>query len=199
MPPRVVTADIEAMLGVPVLAAVPVGYNPETTVPPPLSGGIFLDVLLVLPAGTTNAGGLNTHLYEATNDAPGRVKQTNNGAMHEIWGWAHRQRQLDPDDPDDAAEIAQQRVASVIFDLGDALQWRMTNARPISRGDGRIVVEALVESPGNSGNRPLQYIYDTLDAHPPGLRAVIERSPWVRRETEADPAPGWNERKPDTP
>jgi hypothetical protein len=199
MPPRVVTADLESMLGIPILAVVAVPYDPEQTVPPPFSGGAFLDVLCMLPAGTQDAGAIDPHAYEAVNNAPGRLKKANAGPLHEIWGWPHRLDELDPNNEDDALVIARPRIQSILYDLGDKLNWRLTNARPISRGDGRVVVETLVDSPGNSANRPLQYIYDTLDAHPPGLRAVIERSPWVRRETERDPPPGWNERKPDVP
>jgi len=196
MPPRVVTADVEALLGVPVFAVVPVSYNPEATVPPPLKGGWFLDILCLLPPGTQDASGLSTHVYESINSAPGRLKQLNDGPMHQIWGWPKRLDELDPNNEDDALIIAQPRLQCLIYDLGNTLGWRLTNARPIPRGDGRIVVEALVDSPGNSGNRPQRHIYDTLDAHPPGLREVVERSPWARRETEQDEPPGWAKRKP---
>lgn len=195
MPPRVVTADVEALLGVPVLAVVPVPYNPEASTPPRFRGGAFLDILCLLPAGTQDASGLNTHVYEAVNDAPGRLKHLNDGPLHEIWGWPKRLDELDPNNDDDALVIAQPRVQCLLYDLGDTLGWRLTNARPIPRGNGRVVVEALVDSPGNSANRPQNHIYETLDAHPPELRAVVERSPWARRKTERDEPPGWSQRK----
>jgi len=197
MPPRVVTADIEGLLGVPVLAVVAVPYRDDAPIPAPLQGGRFLDVLVQLPPGVIDASALNTHAFEALHDAPGRLKRTEEGApLHEIWGWPHRAHALNPADEEDAAVIATTRVQPIVYDLGDRLAWRLENARPIQRGDGRIVIEALVNSPGNSANRPVDRIYDSLDAHPPELRAIVERSPWVRRETESDPPPGWGDRKP---
>lgn len=196
MPPRVVTADIETLLGVPVLAVVCVPYQEGLVIPPPLQGGCFLDLIAVLPPGTASGASLNTHVHEALNDSPARLKRSDGGPLHQIWGWPHRVFPLNPADPDDAAVIAAERIQTLRYDLGDKLGWRIENARSISRGDGRVVAEILVDSPGSSANRPADHIYDTLDAHPPGLRAVIEQGPWVRRESEADPPPGWNERKP---
>lgn len=196
MPPRVVTADIEAMLGVQILAVVPVPYRYDLPVPAPLQGGKFVDILAIIPPGIQDASELNTHVYEAMQSAPARLKQLNDGAMHEIWGWPKRNVPLNPAIPEDAEVIAGSRVQCLLYDIGDKLGWRVDDARPISRGDGRVVAELLVNSPGASANRPADHIFDTLDSHPPELRAVVERSPWARRETEADQPPGWGQTKP---
>lgn len=196
MPPRVVTVDIEAMLGIEILAVVPVPYREDLPIPAPLQGGKFVDILAIIPPGIQDASELNTHVYEAMQSAPARLKRLNDGAMHEIWGWPKRNVPLNPATPEDAEVIAGSRVQCLLYDLGDKLGWRVDDARPLPRGDGRVVAELLVDSPGASANRPADHIFDTLDSHPSELRAVVERSPWVRRETAADTPPGWNERKP---
>lgn len=196
MPPRVVTSDLESMLGVEVLSVVGVPYRDAPGLPMGLSGGIHLDILVRLPAGTVDGGDLHPHAFEALSSAPGQLKRDDGGPLHEIWGWPRRVAPLDPDVDEDATTIASERLATLSVDLGRALGARVERARPIARGDGRVVPEVLVDSPGNSANRPSDHIYDTLDAHPSELRAVVERSPWARRETEQDEPPGWEQRKP---
>ena len=199
MPDRVVTADLEGLLGVPVIAAVGVPYREGASLPGPLQGGIFLDLIVALPAGVRDASELNGHIFEATSSAPGPLKQLNAGPLHQIWGWSKRIGELDPSNPDDALIINSSRFAPVMYDIGGRLNRKITRSRPLSLGNGRVSAEVLYDSPGNSGNRPIDGLYDTLDAHPPGLRAALERSPWARRETEADDPPGWTQRKPGVP
>jgi hypothetical protein len=199
MPPRVVTIDIESLLGVVAYEVNSVPYNEGAVIPAYIQGGMFLNMIVYMPPGVADPSSLDANSYGNLSDAPQRVKRQDGGPVNEIWGWKHREVALDPNNEDDAVVIEAGRFEPIIYDLGNRLRWRLDAARPNKIAGGRIVMEALVNSPGQSANRPAEHVYDTLDAHPPGLRAVIERSPWARRETEADPAPGWNERKPDTP
>lgn len=192
MPDRVVTADLEALLGVPVLACVAVPYR-DQGVPAKLRGGSFLDILAVLPAGTANAASLHPFVYEATGGMPQRLRNEAGGAQHEIWGWTKRTDPLSPDD--DASVIAGVRVAPLSFDLGAHLNAKVLRARAMPVLGSKRAYELLVEDSVDPLNNPGEHIYDTLDAHPANLREIAESSGYVRRESASDAAPTWEQRK----
>lgn len=195
MPERVVTFDIEAMLGVPVIACVAVQYN-NIGVPGPLRGGSFLSIVAVLPAGTANAASLHPFVYEAIGNAPARLRNDDGGHRHNVWGWMPRQNALDPGKPDEAQQINAQRGAALYFDLGRHINARVLRARTLPVLGTKRAYELLVDDATDPLDIPAEHIYDTLDAHPAELRQIAESSAYVRRETASDPAPAWDERKP---
>lgn len=189
MPPRVVTADLEAIVGHPVLAVVAMPYRDGPSVPAPLSNGRYLDVLVMLPAGVASADNATGRVYEHPPRAVGRLRQDDadgGGHLHEIWGHPRRAAPLTQEEADQGP-----RTATLTVDLGARINARVDGARGVSRGDGRVVAEVLLQATAPNASNPGQGIYDALEDHPEALRGVIEGGGQARREQSTDEPPTW--------
>lgn len=195
MAPRVVTADIESMVGYPVLAVVGMPYRDGEAVPGPLANGRYVDVLARLPPGITDATNASERVYEIPPASVARLRRDDGGPLHTFAGFTRLAAPLDPDDESDAATLAAPRLAVLTVDLGARLNARLDRVRPVPRGDGRAVCEALIESPSDNATRPADWIFDAIDDHPIELGSLMNgRSEQARRKTPADAPPAWGQR-----
>lgn len=191
MPPRVVTADIEVLLGVPVLGVATVAYRPEGTTPAALRGGVYLDCLVELPAGVRDAGELHAWAFE-TPAGVARLQHADGTHRHEIWGHPRMTSPLTQEEAD-----AGPRIATVTVDLGAALRGqRVREAAPLSVPArlGRFAVQALIDAADDDATSEPDGIYDAIEDHPASLRQAAAQTRQRRRQRATDTPPTWGER-----
>ena len=188
MPPRVVTVDIEAMLGnqARLIAAVARPYDPDRTGLTPWAGGYYIDALVETDVG--DCGTLHPRAHEYGDDMPGIL--LDQGVGHTFLGWSRPS--VTP------AQLPEgTRRAVVTVDLGRALAALLTRADYFEVDPTSAALEVLVNGgPGaTDGSNLHPRAYDALEDHPPRLRAALERRRTRRRRRRTDPPGDWNNRR----
>jgi hypothetical protein len=184
MPNRVVTIDIEQMLGgVRLLAATARPYNPSGLIVPWV-GGYFVDCIIEGEGADFDA--LDPDCWEHGGTTPQRLTEGDAGARHTFLGWAR------PEAPPAEPQLGLRR-AVVSFDVGARIGARMLQAERLRIGQGGVI-QAEVDSPVPDASTLDLLVYDAMDDHPEAIRSAIADQV-ERRQSSSDEPIGWEQRR----